>query len=183
MQDPASLLSAPGLLLVVCRDGVVVLHPGTLERLNIAGAESTDPPPPQDGIAHPQFNAVEAVVDIIAVHDVKKVEEAAKVEDNNLEEELVQSAMLASLDPGTNQSKVAGGGQDEPGNNKDNNEEKERPEWEEDFLVPDDVGDYGSGCTVLAINDRLLILECSPRYTYITSFIHSFISLSVGRGL
>lgn len=33
-------------------------------------------------------------------------------------------------------------------------------------VLPDDVSDYGSARLALAINDRIVILYCSPRYVF-----------------
>ena len=124
------------------------------------GGDDLQTPPPQDGLAHPQFVATDVEVEILAIHGINAVEEATAKQSEKEEGDdvLLQSALLASLD-------------------QDNGDKhaslvvvtKQRIEGmefelEEEMLMPDDVSDYGSGCICLQFNDRLLMLECLPRY-------------------
>ncbi len=171
MVSPVKLLSAPGLLLVECDNGLVVLHPGTLERLSIDGSDDTVNPPTQDGLAHPQFYAVNPIVEIISVLDTNVLEQI-DTNDHDSDDILLQAALAASLnsaeDIGRGLEEIVGHEdnivlpQDLTGNTNDDDDYN----LEEELLLPDDVTDYGSGCIVLSINDRLLVLECLPRYDY-----------------
>ena len=77
-----------------------------------------------------------AVVEVIAVHDAKTTANC-----KTAEELLLQSALSSDSE--------GDGGLEEGG--------------EMEQLLPDDINDYGSCSVVLSVCDRLLILECSPR--------------------
>ena len=126
LQFPSRLVTVPGLLLVICEDGLTILHPGTLERLNIIGLRSTDGiDPPQDGFIYPQFPAFDAnSVFVMSVYDV------SISEDND------SRSVVTSVD-------------------------------DDDDLLPDDITDYGSCKVAISVNERVIVLKCTPRYVLI----------------
>ena len=125
LQFPSKLVTVPGLLLVICEDGLTILHPGTLERLNIIGLRSTDViDPPQDGFIYPQFPAFNAdSVLVMSVYDV------------SLSDESDSTSVVTSVD--------------------------------DDELLPDDITDYGSCKVAISVNERVIVLKCTPRYVLV----------------
>lgn len=116
------LCGTPGLLLVSCQDGLLILHPGTLERVTINGLRLTDGiDQQQDGFIYPQLPAFNGRISVLGVYDVMVNEECSL--------DMFQSTIE-----------------------------------EEEDLLPDDVTDYGSCHVALAVNDRFVILHCTPRY-------------------
>ena len=120
--------------------------------MNIEGLKSTDGiDVPQDGLVHPQFPAFEATVDILSVYDSRDIEcneldfDDIQLQANSQTEEVMISQSKNRGDIGSEDAK-----------------EKEEDMYE-DFLLPDDISDYGSGCIVIAINYRLVVLQCEPR--------------------
>ena len=129
-EPTGAILPVPGLVLVPCSAGLLVLHPGTLARVNIEGLRDSDGVnPPQDGFIYPQLSAITRRVDVLDIFDIAPIERDAA--DNVI---------------------------DNTGKNEGEEDE------EDDQLLPDDVTDYGSSRVALAINDRIVILYCSPRY-------------------
>uniref|UniRef100_A0A1X7UZZ4 Uncharacterized protein n=1 Tax=Amphimedon queenslandica TaxID=400682 RepID=A0A1X7UZZ4_AMPQE len=128
-QSKGDIITTPGLLLIPCQDGLLVLHPGTLARVNIEGLRESDGiDPPQDGFIYPQLSAVTGRVEVLGVFDIAPMER-------------------------------------EP---SDIWTEETEGETEGDCpVLPDDVSDYGSARLALAINDRIVILYCSPRTTQV----------------
>ena len=126
IQFPSRLVTVPGLLLVICEDGLTILHPGTLERLNIIGLRSTDGvDPPQDGFIYPQFLAFNAdSVFVMLIYDVS-------ISDDN-----DSRSVVTSVD-------------------------------DDDELLPDDITDYGSCKVAISVNERVIVLKCTPRYVLI----------------
>ena len=125
LQFPSKLVTVPGLLLVICEDGLTLLHPGTLERLNLIGLRSTDViDPPQDGFIYPQFPAFNAdSVLVMSVYDV------------SISDESDSTSVVTSVD--------------------DND------------LLPDDITDYGSCKVAISVNERVVVLKCTPRYVLV----------------
>ena len=126
IQFPSRLVTVPGLLLVICEDGLTILHPGTLERLNIIGLRSTDGvDPPQDVFIYPQFLAFNAdSVFVMLIYDVS-------ISDDN-----DSRSVVTSVD-------------------------------DDDELLPDDITDYGSCKVAISVNERVIVLKCTPRYVLI----------------
>ena len=120
--------------------------------MNIEGLKSTDGiDVPQDGLVHPQFPAFEATVDVLSVYDSHDIEcNELDFDDTQLQANLRTEEVMIS------QSENHGdtGSEDAKENGED---------VYEDFLLPDDISDYGSGCIVIAINYRLVVLQCEPR--------------------
>ena len=125
LQFPSKLVIVPGLLLVICEDGLTILHPGTLERLNIIGLRSTDViDPPQDGFIYPQFPAFNAdSVLVMSVYDVSIFDESDS------------TSVVTSVD--------------------------------DEELLPDDITDYGSCKVAISVNERVVVLKCTPRYVLV----------------
>ena len=124
-ESKSDIIATPGLLLIPCNSGLLVLHPGTLARVNIEGLRESDGiNPPQDGFIYPQLSAVTGRVELLDVFDIAPMER-------------VPSDVLVEETDG---------------------------EGVGSLVLPDDVSDYGSARLALAINDRIVILYCSPRY-------------------
>lgn len=64
-------MGAPGLLFVRSQSGLLLLHPGTLERVNVIGLRNTDGiDPVQDGFIYPQLTSVNGRSSILGLYDV-----------------------------------------------------------------------------------------------------------------
>lgn len=118
---PVELIVVPGLLLIRCQNGLLILHPGTLERLSIEGLRDTDGvDPPQDGFIYPQLTAIHSQVSVLYIYDISIEDSVTEVDDSTVCSE-------------------------------------------EDFLLPDDFNDYGSCRVAVSVNDRIVIIHCTPR--------------------
>ena len=136
-----SLLVVPGLLLVVCDGGLCLLHPETLDRVLVKGMRDSDSTSnPQDGLLYPQFSAIEPKVTILKVLHVNCVEESGS---DGQEEEARMSQLKVTVEQTTQQ-------------------EMEENEDVADHLL-DDGADFGSCQVAIAINNRLLVLNCPAR--------------------
>lgn len=120
---------------MVCDSGLCVIHPGSLHRVAINGLKEDDTP--NDGSIHPQFPCMNPKVSILKVVNVE-------CEDNR---ELYSHEGTV-------------GGQVKKGI-----EYSKRNDIEDDVNdhVLDDKEDYGSCRVAIAVDDRFLLLHCSPR--------------------